>query len=77
MRIDYKYEIPAQIIHVMGWTCDNPNCERVVQDSDTQKQWLPGAFQCGTNSKGEIATWCSKKCFKKCNPSAETVDLKT
>lgn len=65
MQIDYKYEIPAQTVHVKGIACDNPDCRRVIQDSDTQKQWLPSAFQCGTNPAGEIEFWCSEKCYKK------------
>lgn len=75
MKIDYKYTIPIQTIHVTGLACDNPNCQAVIQDSDTQKQWLSGAFQCGTNSKGKIATWCSEKCYKKCNPDQKSLEL--
>lgn len=67
MEIDYTYENPSEIVRVKGLVCDNPDCQTVIQDNDEQKDWLEGAFQCGTNSEGKIATWCSEKCFRKCN----------
>jgi hypothetical protein len=64
MKTEYEYE---EKIHVKALVCDNPDCRNVVQDDDTQKEWLGGAFQCGMNQEGKIATWCSEKCYKSCN----------
>lgn len=65
MDIEYDHTTPEQTIHVKGIACDNPNCQTVIQDNDEQKVWLGGAFQCGTNKEGKIASWCSEQCYKK------------
>ncbi len=39
-------------------------CDRCKRQIEVGGSFIPGAFQCGENLDGKIATWCSEKCFK-------------
>lgn len=57
-------KIETMKIRLPVYYCDG--CGNQVSVLTNKKSYFrKGAFQCGENKKGEIATWCNEKCFQR------------